>query len=221
MLMHGEVMTREMLSRCTGDCAAGGIREVVFENGAERGVRALEFRTGTGLCFDVLVDRAMDIGSSEFCGRAIGWRSASGFRHPGLHDGSDELAWLRSVSGTLATGGLDHTMGPAEVDASQYNLPSRRTIRHGLHGRVANIPARLRGYGEQWRGDRCTLWAEGEIRQAALFGEHLELLQRIEADLGSNEVRIFDTVSNRGYERTPHMLLYHFNFGWPLVDSGS
>ena len=37
----------------------------------------------TGLAFDVLVDRAMDIGPAEHAGRSFGWRSATGFRHPG------------------------------------------------------------------------------------------------------------------------------------------
>ena len=60
--------------------AAGGVRSVVLGDRAERGVRALEFRTGSGLNFDVLVDRAMDIGSAEYRGVSFGWQSATGFR---------------------------------------------------------------------------------------------------------------------------------------------
>jgi hypothetical protein len=94
---------------------------------------------------------------------------------------------------------------------------------NGLHGRVANIPAHLIGYGEAWSpdGETCTLYAEGEIRQAAIFGEHLRLRRRIEADLGGDAIRLIDTVTNHGFDRTPHMLLYHINLGWPLIDEGS
>ncbi len=46
----------------------------------------LEFRTGTGFRFTVLVDRALDVADCEFRGAAIGWHSPSGFRHPGLHE---------------------------------------------------------------------------------------------------------------------------------------
>jgi uncharacterized protein DUF4432 len=197
---------------------------VVLEDGAERGVRALEFRTGTGLAFDVLVDRAMDIGAAEHAGRSFGWRSATGFRHPGLHDYRDEegLAWLRSFSGLVVTAGLDHTLFTAEVDAAQYRYPYRKSVWNGLHGRIANTPARLIGYGEEWRtAETCTLWAEGEVRQAAVFGEHLRLRRRIEADLASNSIRLTDTVTNNGFDPTPHMLLYHINLGWPLVDEGA
>jgi len=83
------------------------------------------------------------------------------------------------------------------------------------------IPARLTGYGEAWDGDRCVLWAEGVVQQAALFAENLHLLRRVEADVGGNEIRIRDRVVNRGFARTPHMFFYHVNVGFPLVDEGA
>lgn len=202
---------------------AGGVRLVTLADGVERGVRALEFTTGTGLRFEVLVDRAMDIGAAEHQGRSFGWRSPTGFRHPGLHENADEdgLSWLRSFSGLVVTGGLDHTLFGDEVDASGYHYPPRGKVQHGLHGRVANIPARLSGYGSTWDGDRCVLWAEGEIRQAAVFAENLTLVRRIEADLGGNEIRLIDKVTNPAFEPMPHMFLYHINLGWPLLDEGA
>lgn len=212
------------LAKRAGDLhAVGGVRAVVLDDGAERGIRALEFRTGGGLRFEVLVDRAMDIGAAEFDDKSFGWRSATGFRHPGLNDNGDEagLAWLRSMSGLLVTGGLDHALGAGEYDASQFRYGPRPTVRHGLHGRVANLPARLSGYGERWDGDGVVLWAEGEIRQAAIFGEHLLLRRRIEADLGGTEVRLTDLVVNTGFDLTPHMFLYHCDLGWPLLDEGT
>ena len=205
-----------MIERHAGDlAAAGGVRSVVLGDGMERGIRVLEFRTGGGLRFDVLVDRAMDIGLAEFDDISVGWRSATGFRNPGLHGVNDEdgLSWLRSMSGLLVSAGLDHTLFGGEVDASSYAYPPRATVRHGLHGRVANIPARLLGYGERWENGRCVLWAEGEVRQAAIFAEHLVLRRRIEADLGGTEIRLSDTVVNAGFDRTPHMFLYHVNVG--------
>lgn len=221
----GTVPTRRELSRHAGDLRAyGGVRSVVLDDGVERGIRVLEFTTGGGLYFEVLVDRAMDIGVAELDGISVGWRSRTGFRHPGLHENADEdgLSWLRSMSGLVVTGGLDHTLFGGEVDASHYRYPPKQTVRHGLHGRVANIPARLTGYGEQWLTDeRCVLWAEGEVVQAANFGEHLVLRRRIEVDLGGTEIRLTDTVTNAGFDPTPHMFLYHVNVGWPLLGAGT
>ncbi|SHN12564.1 aldose 1-epimerase family protein [Cryptosporangium aurantiacum] len=218
-------MNRLFLARHAGDTsAAGGVRAVVLDDGPERGIRALEFRTGAGLNFDVLVDRALDLGTAEFRGDGFGWRSATGFRHPGLHDYADDdgLSIMRSFSGLLLTAGLDHTLFGAEVDASNYRYPPKETVKNGLHGRVGNIPARLHGYGERWEDDdTCVLWAEGEVRQAAIFGEHLRLTRRVEATVGTSEIRLIDVVRNAGFDPTPHMYLYHVNIGWPFLAEGA
>ena len=85
----------------------------------------------------------------------------------------------------------------AEDTAEQYHYPPKPTEQFGLHGRVSNRPARLTGYGERWEGDDCVLWAEGEVLQASVFGEHLLLRRRIEARVG--ESRLHDP--RRGRER--------------------
>lgn len=222
--LYGRPADRAELAARAGSLTQfGGVRLVTCDDGVERGIRLLEFRTGSGLCFSVMVDRAMDIAEVSHSGRAIGWHSPTGFRHPGLHEpeGEGGLGWVRSFSGFLATGGLDHILGPEEVEAAEYGYPRRATVRHGLHGRISTIPARLTGYGERWEGDRCVLWAEGVVTQAAVFGEVLEMRRRIEADLGGNEIRLTDRVVNAGFSRTPHMMLYHVNIGYPVVDEGA
>jgi hypothetical protein len=56
----------------------------------------------------------------------------------------------------MNTCGVDHTMGPEEEPATHYNYPARERVRHGLHGRVAYIPARLTSYGVRWEGETLT-----------------------------------------------------------------
>ena len=121
----------------------------------------------------------------------------------------------------LVTCGLDHTLAPEDVPADTYNYPNKPMVRQPLHGRVGMIPARLTGYGERWEGDRCILWAEGLIEQAAVFGEVLHLQRRIEADLGGDDIRISDHVVNAGFALTPHMFFYHINIGYPVIDEGT
>ncbi len=222
--LYGQSHTSATLAQRSGSPSQfGGVRLVTLADGVERGMRMLAFSTGSGLRFSVLVDRAMDIAELSHNDRAIGWHSPTGFRHPGLHEpeGEDGLGWARSFSGFLSTCGLDHILGAEDVPALNYNYPRKTTVRHGLHGRIGAIPARLTGYGERWEGDRCVLWAEGVVVQAAVFGEVLHLHRRIEADLGGNEVRLSDRVVNAGFALTPHMLLYHVNLGYPVVDDGS
>lgn len=222
--IYGQTLTRRQLAERAGNLSqVAAVRLMTLGDGVERGIRMLEFRTGSGLRFTVLVDRAMDIGDCDYRGLGIAWNSPTGYRNPALHEyeGEGGLAWARSFSGLLVTCGLDHILGPEEVPATHFNYPGKRTIRHSLHGRVGNIPARLVGYGESWVEDRCVLWAEGIVQQAAVFGENLHLIRRIEADVGGHEIRVTDRVVNQGFSPTPHMLFYHINVSYPLLDGGT
>lgn len=220
----GRTFTRRELERHMGDLSqVMGVELSTFADGPERGVRVLRFRSGSGLEFDILPDRGMDLAAMTFRGVPIGWRSPTGFRSPWLHEAESEdgLGWLRSFSGMLNTSGLDHIMAPAEEDADHYRYPHRSRIRHGLHGRAAYIPARLKGYGLRWENDRCWLYAEGEVRQAAMFAENLLLERRVEVEVGTDTLTMTDKVTSLGFHPTPHALLYHINIGWPVVDAGT
>lgn len=222
--LYGKTLSRRQVAERSGMLSQfAGVRLMTLGDGVERGIRMLEFRTGSGLRFTALVDRALDIADCDFRGQSIGWHSPSGFRHPGLHEyeGEGGMGWGRSFSGLLVTCGLDHILGREEVPAESYNYPGKTTVVHSLHGRIGTIPARLTGYGESWDGDRCVLWAEAIVQQATVFGEDLHLIRRIEADVGSNEIRLSDRVVNHGFNRTPHMYFYHINVSHPLLDEGS
>lgn len=198
-----------------------GVRLVTLGDGIERGVRVLEFRTGTGFEFDVVVDRAFDVGRCEYRGSALAWLSPTGVVGPWYAEPLG-LGWFRSWGGgMLVTCGLDHTLLGGVDDASQFHQLVRETEEYGLHGRIGFLPARLTGYGERWDGDGCVLWAEGIVRQAAVFGEALELRRRIEARVGESLFTVRDEVANVGFDPTTHMYLYHVNVGWPVVDDGA
>jgi hypothetical protein len=220
-LWNTDISRRELLRRVGGIEQVAGVRLVTLGDGNERGVRVLEFRTGTGFEFDVLVDRAFDIGRCELAGRPIGWHSGAGFGGPWFGE-YDSLGWLRNWGGGFVTTcGLDHALFGATDTARQYHYPAKPTETHGLHGRVSNRPAKLRAYGERWEGDECILYAEGEVIQAGTFSEHLVLRRRIEASVGQNRFTIHDEVENIGWDPTTHIMLYHVNVGFPVVDEGS
>jgi hypothetical protein len=90
-----------------------------------------------------------------------------------------------------------------------------------LHGRISNTPAREVRYGGDWQGDDYEIWVEGKMRETRLFGENLLLTRRISAKMGEDTIYMHDIVENQGYERTPFMLLYHINGGFPAVDADS
>jgi hypothetical protein len=222
--LYGRPVTRRELARHAGMLSQfAGVRLMTLADGVERGIRLLEFRTGAGLRFTVLIDRALDIADFEYRGAAIGWHSPSGFRHPGLHEyeGEGGLAWLRSFSGLIVTCGLDHILFMHSDTAEHYHYPHRKTVDSSIHGRIGTIPARLTAYGERWEGDECTLYCEGVVQQSTVFGEDLHLIRRIETRVGSRELVLKDRVVNHGFYRTPHMFLYHINVGHPVLAEGS
>jgi hypothetical protein len=194
---------------------------VTLGDGGERGVRVLEFRTGSGFEFDVLVDRAFDVGRAELRGMPLAWQSRVGWEGPWLAE-QGGLGWLRTWGGgLLTTCGIEHALFMADDTAEHYHYPAKETESHGLHGRISNRPARLVGYGERWEGDECVLYAEGETQVATVMGEQLVLRRRVETRVGESRLRIHDVVENAGWAATPHMLLYHVNAGFPVVDDGS
>ena len=222
--LFGQHVSRRDIERRVGARAqVFGVALSELGDGAERGVRVLEFRTGSGFFFTVLVDRTMDIGRLEHRGVPLAWQSGTGFRSPLLHAPMDEdgAGFMRGFSGFLCTCGLDHMRQPESGPADHFDLPRRTRIDYPLHGRGAFVPARLTGYGETWDGDDCTLWCEGVVTQAQVLGEYLTLTRRIEARVGESSLVIRDRVTNEGFARTPHALLYHMNLGWPLLDAGA
>jgi hypothetical protein len=222
VMLFGERLSRRQVSERAGMVSQfAGVRLMTLGDGVERDVRIIEFRTGTGLRFTVMVDRGFDIGDCEHRGRSIGWHSPAGFRHPGLSRPEEEggLGWLRAMSGLLVTCGLDHILSSETASAAHFNYPGRKDVNAILHGRVSMIPGRLTGYGETWDGDECTLWCEGIVQQSTVFGEDLHLIRRIEADIGGDAIRLTDRVVNHGFYKTPHMYLYHINLGYPLLDA--
>jgi hypothetical protein len=212
----------ELLRRVGRLDQVAGVRLVELQDGQARGVRLIEFKTGTGFSFDVVVDRSFDVGRCEMGAQPLAWIANAGTVAPWYYENT-EWGWFRAWGGGMVvTCGLDHTLGPGEDSAADFHQDHIwKTLPYGLHGRIGGLPARLIGYGERWDGDECTLWAEGEVLQSAVFGEHLRLHRRIEAKVGDSHFTIHDEVENVGHSRTSHMFIYHCNVGFPVVDQGS
>ncbi len=191
----------------------GGIELSTLDNGHGHGCRIAWVNTGSGLRFKVVPDRGMDIADAFFNQHSLAWISHLGVTAPNPCT-SAGINWLNSFGGgLLTTCGLTH-IGPPEKDENGER---------GLHDRIGNIPASLMSITQpDLRSDCPVMSITGKIVQSvAVVGPHLELKRTISAKLGSSGFKITDEVTNLGNTPAPHMLLYHFNFGWPLVDEGT
>ncbi len=210
--LFGREWTREALLARVGDLSqVAGVRTVTWEDGNERGLRAAEVRTGSGLAFTILLDRGMDIGPAYFNGLPLAFASPTGFPHPAFFEPAGN-GWLRTFGGGLLVGCGLSNVGSAGEDAGEAL---------GAHGRLSLLPARRVATGETWEGDACRIWVRGEMRQASFFGENLRLEREISAGLGESRIAVRDVVENLAAAPAPLMILYHINPGWPLVDADS
>ncbi len=210
--LHGQLLSPAELRRRTGRIGqVAGIESFTYNDGPERGVRALRVRTGTGFAFTVLADRGLDIGDAEFRGMALAWSSPVGVAGPWYYE-PEGAGWLRSFHGGLvATCGLQHAGRPSERDGNPV----------GMHGRASNLPAAQITHEAHWNKAGCTLEVRGQVREASVFGSNLLLTRRITARIGESGLLIEDTVENQGWSPAPLMLLYHINLGWPLLSETS
>lgn len=202
---------RELLEHVGDVSQIAGVRSVRLQDGAEDGVRALEFATGSGLEFTVLADRGFDISRAVYRGRSLAWRSATGDQHPSRYE-PQGLGWLRTFYG-----GLVVTCGLAQAGAPNTDEGEDMP----LHGRISHIPAHEVAVRQHWQGDDLILEARGKMRESVVFGENLTLERTVSTSLGSSSLRIQDSVTNEGFQRSPHMMLYHINIGFPVVDGGA
>lgn len=190
----------------------GGIETAVIDNGHGKGNRIAWINTGSGLRFKVVIDRTMDIADAFYNQHSLAWISHLGITSPNP-SATRGTNWLDSFGGgLLTTCGLTHVGGPEEDEHGS----------RGLHDRISQIPATIESIIQpDPKADKWEMSLTGTMIQSSTFGPHLELRRTISAKLGVPGLNIHDEVTNLGNMPAPHMLLYHFNFGWPLVDEGA
>jgi sugar/nucleoside kinase (ribokinase family) len=190
----------------------GGIETSTLDNGPGKGTRIAWINTGSGLRYKVAIDRALDIVDAFYNQHSLVWLSHAGVTTP-RPDANHGIEWLWSFAGGLVTTcGLSHAGAPDDDESGQ----------RGLHGRISNIPAEVESVIQpDLRSGRLQMSISAVTREARVFGPTLELRRTISSTLGEAVIHIRDVVTNLGNAPTPHMMLYHCNYGWPLVDDGT
>jgi len=197
---------KEVVERFGSVEQIGGIREYTLRGGKADGVHTIEVNTGV-IRFTVLPGRGMDIVNCEAYGTPVAWVTKAGICAPKYYE-PEGLNWLRNwPGGMVTTCGLRHVGGPYEE--------------HGLHGRIANIPASKINVDAFWNGDDYIMMVSGEVRESSVFGENIVLRRTITTKLFDDKFMLTDTVINEGARTENVALLYHCNFGYPFVSENS
>jgi len=202
---------KELLKRVGNLSQLCGTKLYELADGPGKGVRGIDFSTGSGLDFTVVVDRCMDISRARWRGASLCWCSAVGERSPYFYE-PEGVNWLRTFfGGMLTTCGISFAGHPCEDEGVQY----------GLHGRASTLPARLVSLDGEWEGDEYAMKATGVMEEVSVFGLKLRLTRTISTMLGAKSFSINDRIENIGSQKSPLMMLYHINLGFPVVDESA
>ena len=212
MKLYGKELTKRELLQYVGDVSQiADAREGVMTAGKSDGVRTIDVKTGSGLEFTVLPTRGMDISWASYQGKALSFVSKAGVGHPAYFE-KDGFGFLRNFfCGLLTTCGLTYFGAPCVDNGEEL----------GLHGRISNIPAKDVCVEKFWDGDDYIIRIRGQVVESSMFHENLVLNRTIETKMGSRSVKITDHIENMGFDEQPFMLLYHCNFGYPIVSENT
>ena len=185
-------------------------REVTLTDGPSIGTRAIEVNVLGGISTLILIDRGMDIGPAYFEGMPLHWTSSTGITHPGLFQDHD---WLRSFHGGLmVTAGL-RNVGPGFTNDDEVQP---------IHGRFSNTPAHEVNHTVDLDEEGIpTLTISGKIRETSVYGCNLLLKRSYTFKVGSPVIILKDQIINEGFSEVEALILYHFNFGYPIVSDTS
>ena len=190
------------------------VKNYIITGGKADGTRAIDVINGKGLFMTVLPDRCLDIYQLIYKDSNINYISPTGVVHPSYYD-NRKLEFLRSFyAGFLTTCGLETICAPCtdDIDGASEEL--------GLHGRISNTPADnfYARVSEDTQSGEPEIIITGEMTQARLFGDKYKLTREIKIHTHENKFEIRDCVKNTGFNKSPHQILYHLNYGYPFLD---
>jgi peroxiredoxin len=209
-------------SEVTPDCpVAWSVKKYVLHGGKQEGIEVIEVNNGK-LCFDVVPTRGMSIQQVVMGDLRLGWDSpVKGLVHPKFINLNSRqgLGWLEGFNEWIVRCGLEFFGAPG-TDEFIDNTGQKATMDLTLHGKICNTPAStVEVIIEREAPYRITI--RGRVDEAFLHGPKLDILTQVSTVPGTNELQISDTVTNHSAVEQEFGILYHSNYGPPLMEEGA
>lgn len=200
--------------------AEWSVRMFRLHGGLSDGVDVIELNNGC-LKLSLLPTRGMGLWKGAVAGTALGWNSpVERPVHPACVDEMRRggIGWLDGFNEMLVRCGLGWNGAPGNeiITDADGNTVSEQFL--PLHGRIANLPA------HKVTVDVCDegqITITGLVDEASMFGGKLRLTATLTTWIGSNTFEICDTVTNIGGSSADIEMLYHCNFGQPILGAGA
>ncbi|MBV8901443.1 MAG: aldose 1-epimerase family protein [Verrucomicrobia bacterium] len=181
--------------------------------GRQSGVEVIEVDNGV-LQFTVVPTRGLNVWTAMAGDELrLGWDSpVQEIVHPQFVNLAERggLGWLDGFGEWICRCGLE-SFGPPCQDGGQTLT---------LHGRINYLPAsRVEVVFESAPVARLVI--RGTVDETLMFGPQLRLSAEIVTEIGQPALTLNDTVTNLGDGPQEMQLLYHLNFGPPLLGAGA
>jgi galactose mutarotase-like enzyme len=155
----------------------------------------------------------MGIYKAHYRGVEFGWKSpVDEIVHPSFMDltGRGGLGWLEGFNELMVRCGYEWTGHPYRDGDRMFTL----------HGRAANTPASLVTVEvERQAPHRITL--TGLLKEKTFAFANLETRTELVIEPGTGALHIHDRLTNKSDVTSPYQIIYHTNFGLPLLGEGA
>jgi hypothetical protein len=202
---------KEILKQVGDIHQIAGTQLFEFSSGKAKGASGLRIRNGLGLDFTLLPDHGLDIFDISYKGTSLSWISSNGVVNNHLFD-ERGTGWLKSFAGgMLVTCGLRNVGPPVQEDGEEF----------GLHGTYTSLPSEDLKINEYWKDQYFHIEVSAKVRESKVFGAKLVNHRTISVSSRNNAIAIKDRIVNEGHRPEALMILYHFNWGSPLLSQDS
>jgi galactose mutarotase-like enzyme len=197
------------------------ITQTTLHGGKQEGVELIRVDNGK-LAITVIPTRGMNILSVESEGVSLGWDSpVKDVVHPQYVDLESRggLGWLEGFNEWMVRCGLEFAGHPG-LDKFTTNTGDTAEMMLTLHGKIGNIPATsVDIHIDEKPPHRIRI--RGVVHERLFYGPKLKLMAEVSTEPGSSEFTISDSVTNEGAFDQEFQLIYHGNFGAPLLGEGA
>lgn len=192
-----------------------------LHGGRQEGVEVVVINNGP-MEIVVCPTRGMGIMSVQKGSLSLKWDSpVNEIVHPQYVNLSSRggLGWLEGFNEFMCRCGLENNGHPG-IDKFVNNVGDEAEMELTLHGKISNIPASE----VEIVIDKTAPYAihlKGQVNERFLFGPKLELHTQLTVIPGESTFQLADEIKNTGAQEQEFQLIYHANFGSPLLEEGA
>ncbi|MFG0332035.1 MAG: aldose 1-epimerase family protein [Maioricimonas sp. JB049] len=197
------------------------VHKQTLHGGKQEGSELITIDNGT-LQIVIVPTRGMSILEVRSGDVRLGWNSpVKEVVHPQFIDLDTRggLGWLDGFNEWMVRCGLEFAGHPGK-DVFTTNTGDTAEMDLTLHGKVGNIPAsEVELIVDPQPPHRLRI--RGIVHERMFFGPKLRLVTEISTVPGSDSLTVEDVVTNQGAGEQEIELIYHVNYGAPLLEEGA